>query len=110
MPAAGHSSIGAIMCVLGLGLGFGVVSIIKPALIAAQYGTTAYGTLSGVIAVPVTLAKAAGPFAAALLLAATGSYPWMITTVGIALLASAAATFTSGRYYRPGGTSDTNGR
>jgi MFS family permease len=101
MPSAGHSETGAIMCVLGLGLGFGVVSIIKPALIAAQYGTTAYGTLSGVIAVPVTLAKAAGPFAAALLLTATGSYPWMITTVGIALLASAAATFTSGRHYRP---------
>lgn len=101
LPLAGRSDLGAVLCVLGIGLGFGVVSIIKPALLAAQYGTTAFGTLSGTMAMPMTIAKAVGPFAAAGLLAAAGSYDWVITVIGAILLASAAAMYIAGRYHSP---------
>lgn len=101
LPLTGTGALGAVLCVLGIGLGFGVVSIVKPALLAAQYGTSAFGTLSGIMILPVTIAKALGPLAAAALLAATASYTSMITAVGVFFLVSAAATGLAGRHYRP---------
>ncbi|GAB3278733.1 MFS transporter [Actinocorallia lasiicapitis] len=98
LPLAGRGSAGAIGCVLGIGLGFGVVSIIKPALLAARYGTAAFGTLSGLIMLPTATAKALGPFAAAALLTATDSYTPVILTVGAAFLLSALTTHAAGRH------------
>lgn len=101
LPVSGRGSVGAVGCVLGIGLGFGVVSIIKPALLAAQYDTAAFGTLSGLIMLPTAIAKALGPFAAAALLATTGSYTWVIIVVGGAFLVSALATYSAGRHRHP---------
>ncbi|GAA4716622.1 MFS transporter [Phytohabitans rumicis] len=82
------SRIGAAAAVVAFGIGFGVASLVKPALLADRYGTTAYGTLAGVLATPITVAKAAAPLAAAGLIA-TGGYPAMLAAVGAACLLAA---------------------
>jgi hypothetical protein len=53
--------------VLAFGLGFGVATIARPALLAERYGTTAYATLSAAWGVPLTAVKALSPLAGVLL-------------------------------------------
>jgi cyanate permease len=86
----GHSRLGAIGCVLGFGLGFGVATIARPAILADRYPITVYATISGILAVPMTIAKALAPLAAAALRNATGSYT--STALGVAGLCVLAAT------------------
>ena len=75
---------------MAFGLGFGVASLATPQLLAARYGTAAYGSIAGVLATPVTLAKAAGPLAAAGALTAAGSYtPMLLGVAGACLLGAA---------------------
>ncbi|MBF9132107.1 hypothetical protein I0C86_24565 [Plantactinospora sp. S1510] len=45
------------------GIGFGVASLAALALLADWYGTVGYATIAGVLATPVTLAKAGAPLA-----------------------------------------------
>jgi hypothetical protein len=42
------------------GLGFGVGTIARPAILVDRYGTTANGAISGALTVSVTIANAAG--------------------------------------------------
>ena len=80
---------GAIVTVVAFGLGFGVASLATPQLLAGRYGTTAYGTIAGVLTTPVTLAKATAPLAAAGILGATGSYvPVLLGVAGACLVAA----------------------
>ena len=74
------------------GLGFGIASLATPALLADRYGTTAYATIAGRLAAPVTIAKAAAPLAAAALLH-HGGYDlcWRVAT---ACLIAAAGMLT----------------
>ncbi|MEU7739342.1 MFS transporter [Nonomuraea sp. NPDC049158] len=65
LPVAGRSVAGAICGVVLFGLGFGVATIARPALLTERYGTSAYATLSGALALPITVAKAVGPLLAA---------------------------------------------
>jgi hypothetical protein len=67
LPIAGRSTAGAVGCVLAFGLGFGVSSIAKPAILADRYGTAAYATLAATWGVPLTLVKALAPLATVLL-------------------------------------------
>jgi MFS family permease len=96
LPLVSASRTGAVIAVTGFGLGFGVATIARPALLADRYGTTGYAAIAGLLAVPVTLATAGAPLAAAALLHATGSYTpvWMAvgiccTVAGIGMLARA---------------------
>lgn len=72
LPVAGRSAYGAVACVLAFGLGFGVATIARPALLAERYGTTAYATLSAAWGVPLTVVKALAPLGAVLLWHAAG--------------------------------------
>jgi hypothetical protein len=101
LPLAGHTRLGAIGCVLAFGLGFGVASIARPAILADRYGTTAYATIAGILAVPLTIAKALAPLAAAAARDATGTYTSV--AIGVATLCALAATalLTVGRLCRP---------
>jgi hypothetical protein len=75
--------------VIGFGIGFGVASLAGPALLAERYGTTAYASIAGTLAAPVTLAKAATPLAAAVLYTSAGSHlPVLVTVGGLCLLAA----------------------
>jgi hypothetical protein len=53
----------AAACIAAFGLGFGVATIARPAILAHHYGTHRYATMN----TPIILAKAAAPLAAAAL-------------------------------------------
>jgi predicted MFS family arabinose efflux permease len=67
LPHTGTSSGGAAVCVTAFGLGFGVATIARPAILADRYGTHRYATIAAAMAIPITLAKAGAPLAAATL-------------------------------------------
>jgi predicted MFS family arabinose efflux permease len=91
LPVVGAGVAGAIGAVIGFGVGFGVATIAKPVVLAARYDTRRYATLAGVLVVPMTLAKAAAPLAAAAVHTASGSYtPVLAATAGCCLLAAVA--------------------
>jgi len=88
LPAVGGSRAGAVAGVIAFGLGFGISSLASPALLADRYGTVAYATVAGILAVPVTLARAGAPLGAAALHTA-GGYPPVLTAIGAACLVAA---------------------
>ncbi|MFG1946324.1 MFS transporter [Nonomuraea sp. NPDC048826] len=90
LPLIGAATSGAIAAVLLFGLGFGVSTITKPHLLTERYGTTAYASLSGRLALPATLAKAVSP-AAALAVAHTAGYGWVMAGVALSCLIASAA-------------------
>lgn len=65
LPLVGRSPVGAVVGVVLFGLGFGVATIARPALLADRYGTAAYASLSGALAMPIMIAKAVAPLLAA---------------------------------------------
>ncbi|WP_272948669.1 MFS transporter [Micromonospora endolithica] len=71
MPLLAGSRTGAVITDGGFRLGFGVTSLATPALLADRYGTTAYASVAGRLAAPVTIAKATAPLAGAVLLHTT---------------------------------------
>ncbi|MBT2230211.1 MFS transporter [Nonomuraea sp. NEAU-A123] len=83
LPVAGRSVAGAICAVVLFGLGFGVSTIARPALLADRYGTAAYATLSGALALPITVAKAVAPLLAAGVAQFAG-YPTVMIAVAAA--------------------------
>ncbi|HUR03376.1 MAG TPA: MFS transporter [Nonomuraea sp.] len=83
LPVAGRSAAGAICAVVLFGLGFGVSTIARPALLADRYGTAAYATLSGALALPINVAKAVAPLLAAGVAQLAG-YPSVMIAVAAA--------------------------
>ncbi|MGC4896920.1 MFS transporter [Micromonospora sp. DT31] len=82
MPLLAGTRTGAVITVIGFGLGFGITSLATPALLTDRYGTTAYATISGRLSAPVTIAKATAPLAAAAtLLHTTAGYTPMLTAI-----------------------------
>jgi hypothetical protein len=96
LPLIGHSTIGAITGVVAFGLGFGVATIARPALLANRYDTTGFATITGLTTVPMTIAKAAAPLAAAALHTATNSYTPVLIAVAVACLTAAIGIFDIG--------------
>jgi len=89
LPVVGSTTAGAVVAVIGFGLGFGVASLASPVLLANRYGTAAYASIAGALATPVTLAKATAPLGAAALATRAG-YPTTLTAVAAACLLAAA--------------------
>jgi predicted MFS family arabinose efflux permease len=94
LPLIGASRAGVVIAVVAFGLGFGVAAIAQPTLLAERYGTTSYATISGLLTVPVTLAKAGAPLAAAALLHVTGSYTPVWAAVGVCCAVAATGMLT----------------
>lgn len=90
LPLVGRSTLGAVACVLAFGLGFGVGTIARPALVADGYGTARFATIAGVMTVPLTITKAVAPLAAAALHGLTGSYTTTAVATGTACALAAA--------------------
>ncbi len=97
LPITGHRAVGAVVGVTAFGLGFGVATIARPALLAARYDIGGYATISGVLTVPLTVAKAGAPLAAAALRGATGSYSPVLAAIGGACAIAALALLSSAR-------------
>jgi MFS family permease len=102
LPVIGADRLGAIVAVTGFGIGFGVASLATPGLLADRYGTTAYATIAGTLATPVTLAKAAAPLGAAALATAAGGYTPVVVAVGVACLVAAGGILARATTPRPG--------
>ena len=90
LPHLSRSLAGAAVCVIAFGLGFGVATIAKPAIVADRYGTTRYATIAASMALPITLARAFAPVGAAAI-APTA----FLTTAGIICLASAGLLWST---------------
>ena len=101
LPLVADTRIGAAAGVTAFGIGFGVASLAAPALLADRYGTTAYATIAGTLAAPVTLAKAAAPLGAAALLSLTGGYPPVLAAVGVGCLIAAVGILARARTPAP---------
>ena len=87
--AAGSSRAGAVVFVLLFGLGFGVGTIARPALLADAYGSGGYATLSAMGGVAFTAAKTVGPVAAGVALTVTGS--WTPVLLGLLVVTAVAS-------------------
>ena len=90
LPAFGSSSLGAAACVVAFGFGFGVATIARPAMLADRYDVASYAGIAGTLALPVTVAKAIAPLAAAALAASTAGYSLvMFAAAGACMFAAA---------------------
>lgn len=87
---AGSSTVGAVGFVLLFGLGFGVGTIARPALVAHSFGTARYATLAGLLAMITTAATTIGPFLAGLARTASGSYASVLVAVLLLCVTGAA--------------------
>jgi MFS family permease len=101
LAQVGASAAGAIVAVVGFGLGFGVATIAKPVILADRYDTHRYATLAGVLVAPMTLAKAGAPLAAGVLHTATGSYSPVLATVALCCAVAATAIAACARQPPP---------
>ncbi|GAA3469866.1 MFS transporter [Nonomuraea roseola] len=90
LPLVGHTVSGAIGCVLGFGLGFGIASITLPHLLLQRYDAAAYASLSGRIAAFSVTDKALAPLGAVALAQAVG-YGWVMGAVALACVIAALA-------------------
>lgn len=88
LPAIGRSELGAAACVTAFGLGFGVATIARPAMLAERFGTTAYASIAGALSVPVTIAKAAAPLVAAIVAQHAGYHAIMIAGAAACVVAA----------------------
>lgn len=59
------------------GVGRGVATLLQATAVPDRWGTSSYGTLSGILAAPVTIAGALAPWAGAALAGTLGGYPAM---------------------------------
>ncbi|MET7337505.1 MFS transporter [Nonomuraea sp. NPDC005650] len=96
LPLVGESASGAVAGVVLFGLGFGVGTIARPALLTDRYGTGAYASLSGALALPITAAKAVAPLLAAGIAQFAG-YP---TVMGAVAAACALGALSLVAYHR----------
>ena len=105
LALAGRTAAGAVTAVVGFGLGFGVATIARPAMLAARYDTSGYATITGILTVPLTIAKATAPLGAAAALTTTGSYtPMLAATAAACLVAAAGIAGSRSRIGRKSGT------
>ncbi len=88
---APSSAVAAAVFVALFGLGFGVGTIARPAMVAARYGTDQYATLSALIGLALTAARVAGPVLAGVVRTVTGSYTLVLLGVAVAGLVGSAA-------------------
>jgi hypothetical protein len=103
----GTSTVGAVSCISVFGLGFGVATIARPAMLANRYGSTAYAAISGSMSAPMNAAKAIAPLAAAAVAATAAGYTTVMVTVAVACATAAVTLLAAGTpASQPGPTRD----
>ena len=94
---------GVVAFVILFGLGVGLISLVRATLVADFYGLAAYASINGLLALPLTIARAAAPVAAAGLRTATGNYRLVMAGVAVCSVAASLAMFQAhqlARYQR----------
>jgi MFS family permease len=94
LPAAGRTVSGAAACLIAFGLGFGVASIAKPAILLDRYGDHGYATIAGILGTPTTIAAATAPLAAAALATSLGYTALILTAASACILGGLALAAT----------------
>lgn len=97
---AGVAPLAIFLTALAQGAGIGIISIMRPVLIAEHLGREGFGAISGAIAIGPILASAAGPLVGAWLLGLGGAELVIAACAG---LATAAMVLWSARRPRPSG-------
>ena len=85
---AGGSTWAVVAFAVLYGASNGVMTIVRGTVPAEIWGSEGYGGLTGLMATPVLLARAAGPFAAAGVLALAGGY--LVVTLSLAVVGVAS--------------------
>jgi MFS family permease len=101
LPIASRNAVAVIAAVIGFGLGFGVAAIAKPVLLADRYDTRRYATIAGTIVVPMTIAKAGAPLAAAALHTASGTYTGVLLATAMLCAVAAVTLWATSACPRP---------
>jgi MFS family permease len=82
---------GVVAFVALFGLGVGLISLARAALVADFFGVAAYASINGVLTFGLTMARAAAPVAAAAVRTRTGNYQLVMAAVAVAALAAGLA-------------------
>ncbi|GAA3566104.1 MFS transporter [Microlunatus spumicola] len=82
----------------------GIVTLLQATAVTDRWGAHHYGTLSGVLAAPLTFTTAVAPFLGAALAVALGSYAAMLAVMAAVGLGAAALSLGSLPGSRPAGT------
>jgi MFS family permease len=101
LPLLASSRGGAVIGIIAFGLGFGIANLAGPALLADRYGTTAYATIAGTLAAPITLGRAGAPLGAAAVLHATGGYTPVLAAISVGCLVAAIGILARARTPSP---------
>lgn len=93
------TSLAALVAVVfAAGMARGVMTLLQATAVTERWGTTHYGRLSGILAAPVMVATAVGPFVGAALASLLDGYAAMFIALGaVATAAAAMATATRAR-------------
>ncbi|HSE54576.1 MAG TPA: MFS transporter, partial [Nocardioidaceae bacterium] len=89
--AAPASPAAAVVFVLLFGLGFGVGTIARPALVVEAYGVARYATISALMGLALAAAKVVGPVAVGASRTATGGYSSALVALVLVTILSAVA-------------------
>jgi cyanate permease len=81
----------AVVFVVLFGVGFGVATIARPAIVADDYGVARYATVSAVMSLALVAAKVLGPVTVGASRTATGDYTAALIALVAVTLASALA-------------------
>ncbi|MEV0267368.1 MFS transporter [Hamadaea sp. NPDC050747] len=73
LPFVGRATVGAVLCVVTVGLGFGVATVTRPALVAQHFGTRHFGTVAGMLSTSAAIGATTVPLVVAALRGAAGS-------------------------------------
>jgi MFS family permease len=87
---------GVLIAAVFLGMGRGAVTLIRPGMIAQLYGTTSFGSISGVQTLVITGARASAPVAAGTAYALADGYTAVFWVLAAISLVSAAAILPLG--------------
>jgi MFS family permease len=96
-----HGPAGVVAFVALFGLGVGLISLARAALVADFFGVAAYASINGVLAFGLTIARAAAPVAAAAMRSATGNYQLVMAAVAVAALAAGLAMGRAHQLHSP---------
>jgi cyanate permease len=89
--AAPANTTAAVVFVLLFGLGFGVGTIARPALVVESYGVARYATVSALMGLALSVSKVVGPVAVGASRTASGGYAAALVALVVVTLASALA-------------------
>ncbi len=97
----GRGDLGVIGFVVLFGAGFGAISPARAALVAEYFGPAHFGSINGMVALALNLARAIAPVGAGIVIEATGGYQptWWILAA-LSALSALAAVLAERKYAR----------